>query len=46
MPPFDYNTCVDRDGDGLIKTSMGLANVLDRSLLHRSEVAGGLRKMI
>ncbi|MCP4352740.1 MAG: DUF4114 domain-containing protein [Desulfobacterales bacterium] len=23
-PPFDYNTCVDRNGDGLIKTSRGL----------------------
>ena len=23
-PPFDYCTCVDRDGDGLIKTSRGL----------------------
>jgi streptogramin lyase len=23
-PPFGYNTCVDRDGDGLIKTSRGL----------------------
>ncbi len=27
-PPFIYNTCVDRDGDGLIKTSMGLGHVL------------------
>ena len=27
-PPFAYNTCVDRDGDGLIRTSMGLGNVL------------------
>ncbi|MCH8151626.1 MAG: hypothetical protein IH830_04555 [Planctomycetes bacterium] len=27
-PPFDYNTCIDRDGDGLIKTSMGLGNIL------------------
>jgi streptogramin lyase len=27
-PPYDYNTCVDRDGDGLIKTSMGLGNIL------------------
>jgi VCBS repeat-containing protein len=23
QPPFIYNTCKDRDGDGLIKTSMG-----------------------
>lgn len=27
-PPFDYNTCVDRDGDGLIRTSRGLSDVL------------------
>ncbi len=26
-PPFDYNTCVDRDGDGLIKTSRGLWDI-------------------
>ena len=28
-PPFGYNTCVDRDADGLIKTSKGLGDVLD-----------------
>ena len=28
-PPFGYNTCSDRDGDGLIRTSTGLGNVLD-----------------
>lgn len=27
-PPFAYSTCVDRDGDGLIKTSRGLGNIL------------------
>jgi len=27
-PPFLYNTCVDRDNDGLIRTSMGLNDVL------------------
>ena len=27
-PPFLYNTCVDRNGDGLIHTSRGLGNVL------------------
>ncbi len=26
-PPFEYNTCVDRDGDGLIKTSRGLGDI-------------------
>jgi hypothetical protein len=28
-PPFGYSTCVDRDGDGLIRTSSGLSDVLD-----------------
>jgi streptogramin lyase len=27
-PPFIYNTCIDRNGDGLIKTSRGLGNIL------------------
>jgi len=27
-PPFAYSTCTDRDGDGLIKTSLGLGNIL------------------
>jgi PKD repeat protein len=26
--PFEYNTCVDKDGDGLIRTSRGLGNIL------------------
>jgi DNA-binding beta-propeller fold protein YncE len=26
--PFDYNTCIDRDGDGLIRTSRGLGDIL------------------
>lgn len=28
-PPFGYNTCVDRNADGLIHTSKGLGDVLD-----------------
>jgi hypothetical protein len=28
-PPYDYNTCVDRDNDGLIRTSQGLLDILD-----------------
>lgn len=28
QPPFQYSTAADRDGDGLIKTSRGLGNVL------------------
>src|SRR5262245_44917950 len=27
-PPYDHCTCVDRDGDGLIRTSRGLQNIL------------------
>ncbi len=27
-PPFDYCTCVDRDGEGRIRTSYGLTNIL------------------
>ncbi len=26
--PFEYNTCLDRDGDGYIRTSRGLADIL------------------
>ncbi len=29
--PFDYSTAVDRDGDGLIRTSRGLGNILSWS---------------
>jgi len=28
-PPFGYNTCVDRNADGLIHTSKGLDDILD-----------------
>ncbi|MBS0195526.1 MAG: hypothetical protein JSR77_02100 [Planctomycetes bacterium] len=28
QPPFYYSTAVDRDGDGLIRTSRGLGNIL------------------
>jgi hypothetical protein len=27
-PPFGYNTCIDRNGDGLIRTSAGLGDIL------------------
>jgi DNA-binding beta-propeller fold protein YncE len=27
-PPFEYSTCIDRDEDGFIKTSMGLGDIL------------------
>jgi phage pi2 protein 07 len=28
-PPYDYNQCIDRNGDGLIRTSQGLGDILD-----------------
>ena len=28
-PPFGYNTCVDRDADGLIRTSVALGDILE-----------------
>ncbi|MEA2058886.1 MAG: hypothetical protein U9O63_09210, partial [Actinomycetota bacterium] len=28
-PPFGYSTCIDRNADGLIRTSMGLEDTLD-----------------
>ncbi|HEX6131142.1 MAG TPA: Ig-like domain-containing protein, partial [Actinomycetota bacterium] len=28
QPPFEYNTCVDRNGDGLIRTSRGRGHIL------------------
>jgi hypothetical protein len=31
-PPFVYNTCIDRDGDGLIHTSYGVYNGLINTL--------------
>ncbi|MCL5097137.1 MAG: hypothetical protein M1608_06355, partial [Candidatus Omnitrophica bacterium] len=31
LPPFVYNTCLDRDGDGAIRTSRGLRHLLDWS---------------
>lgn len=41
-PPFEYNTCVDRDGDGLIKTSLGLGNVLAWTNAGGANTDGGV----
>lgn len=41
-PPFCYSTCVDRDGDGLIKTSRGLGNVLGWSNAGGVNTDGGV----
>lgn len=41
-PPFDYSTAVDRDFDGLIKTSYGLGNVLPWTNAGNADAAGGV----
>ncbi|MHB1307913.1 MAG: immunoglobulin domain-containing protein [Limisphaerales bacterium] len=38
-PPYIYNTCVDRDGDGLIRTSRGLGNAGVRDVLPWSQAS-------
>ena len=40
--PFSYNTVTDRDGDGLIKTSRGLANILPWSNAGAIDSNGGV----
>lgn len=40
--PFQYNTCIDRDGDGLIKTSSGLANILPWTNTGGADSDGGV----
>jgi streptogramin lyase len=41
-PPYDYNTCVDQDDDGLIKTSSGLLNILPWTNAGGADVNGGV----
>lgn len=41
-PPFDYSTAVDRDGDGLIKTSYGLGNALAWTNTGGADTHGGV----
>lgn len=41
-PPFQYNTCIDRDGDGLIKTSRSLGNILPWTNTGGSDTHGGV----
>jgi hypothetical protein len=41
-PPFTYSTCADRDGDGLIKTSRGLGDILSWSNAGSADSAGGV----
>ena len=40
--PFAYNTCLDRDGDGLIRTSSGLADILAWTNDGDADTAGGV----
>ena len=41
-PPFLYNTCIDRDGDGLIRTSRGLGDRLPWSNAGQADTCGGV----
>jgi streptogramin lyase len=41
-PPFFYNTAQDRDGDGLIKTSRGLGNILAWTNAGLADKDGGV----
>jgi len=41
-PPFQYNTCIDRNGDGLIKTSRGLGNILPWTNTNGADTHGGV----
>jgi len=42
QPPFNYSTAVDRDGDGLIRTSRGLGNILGWSNAGGADDGGGV----
>ena len=41
-PPFAYNTCLDRDGDGLIRTSSGLGDILAWTNDAGADTEGGV----
>ncbi len=41
-PPFKYNTCIDRNGDGLIKTSRGLGDIRAWSNANWADSSGGV----
>ena len=40
--PFEYNTCIDRDGDGLIRTSRGIGHRLDWTNAGGVDTDGGV----
>ena len=41
-PPYAYDTCADRDGDGLLKTSTGLGNILPWTNSGGADSNGGV----
>ena len=41
-PPFKYNTCVDRDGDGVLFTSRGLADIRPWTNADGNDTNGGV----
>lgn len=41
-PPFQYNTCIDRNGDDFIKTSRGLGNILAWTNTGGADTHGGV----
>jgi len=41
-PPFQYSTCLDRDGNGRIKTSNGLGNILPWTNVAGADTDGGV----
>ncbi len=41
-PPYQYSTCVDRDGDYLIKTSRELGNILPWTNVDGADTHGGV----
>jgi hypothetical protein len=40
--PYAYNTCADRDGDGLLRTSNGLGNILPWTNAGAADSNGGV----
>ena len=41
-PPYEYNTCDDRNGDGLIRTSWGLGSILGWPNTTGEDTCGGV----
>ena len=45
-PPFEYSTCIDRDHDGLIRTSSGLGDILEWSNAMGADHDGGVETAV